>query len=241
MEAEPSNPFQVDVREFGGATALACGAIPAEIFNRVIELTAADAGWIPAILAFYDAMGAAPLVDLAPTVDPPFWEGPHLALALARHGLYQGAFQVLYGAPAAEVPPPARVVVEEVGPAAAATFVRVYEQVWGNGGAIRAVLGQPRFRSYLAFVDGTAAALGVLHVANGAGSMANVLTVPALRGRGCQTALLHRRIRDAALAGCDLLASQCRPGSTSQSNQIRADFRIAGSKAWWVRVPTGIA
>jgi hypothetical protein len=89
-------------------------------------------------------------------------------------------------------------------------------------------------------VDGTAAALGVLHVAEGVGSMANALTVPALRGRGCQTALLHRQIRDAALAGCDLLASQCRPGSTSQRNQLRAGFRIAGSKAWWVRVPAGI-
>ena len=64
--------------------------------------------------------------------------------------------------------------------------------------------------------------------------MANALTVPALRGRGCQTALLQRRIHDAHQLGCDVLVSQCRPGSTSQNNQLRAGFEIAGTKAWWV-------
>ena len=36
---------------------------------------------------------------------------------------------------------------------------------------------------------------------------------------------------------CDLLVSQCMPGSVSQGNQLRAGFRIAGSKAWWVPLP----
>jgi hypothetical protein len=54
---------------------------------------------------------------------------------------------------------------------------------------------------------------------------------------GCQTALLYRRIRDAALAGCDLLVSQCNPGTDSQRNQLRTGFRIAGSKSWWLPLP----
>jgi len=68
--------------------------------------------------------------------------------------------------------------------------------------------------------------------------MANALTAPAFRGRGCQTALLHRRIQDAAGAGCDLLVSQCSPGTASERNQLRAGFRAAGTKAWWVQAPT---
>lgn len=239
MEAEPGNPLRVQILEFGGATALVCGAIPAQIFNRVFGLTVAEADQIPAILRLYEEAGAEPLVDLSPTADAPFWEGPNLCLALARHGLYQGTFhQLLYGVPTADVPPPvAGIRVEEVGTEDAATFVQVYEQVWGGGAVIRVLLGRARFRCYLAFVDGEPAGLGVLHVADGVGSMANALTIPALRGRGCQSALLGRRIRDAAAAGCDLLVSQCRPGSTSQSNQLRAGLRIAGSKAWWVRLP----
>jgi hypothetical protein len=109
--------------------------------------------------------------------------------------------------------------------------------VWGAGGAIRVLIGQPRFRCYLAFVDGQAAELGVLHIANRAGSMANGLTVAPFRGRGCQTALLDRRIRDAALAGCDLLVSQCNPSSDSQRNRLCTGFRIAGSKSWWLPLP----
>jgi hypothetical protein len=129
---------------------------------------------------------------------------------------------------------PLSLSIIEVMPDDADTFVEIYEQVWGDGTAVRVLIGQPHFRCYLGYVDETPAALGILHIANEVGSMANGLTIPALRGRGCQTALLHRRIHDAALAGCNLMVSQCRPGVTSQNNQLRAGFHIAGSKAWWV-------
>ncbi|MDP9366570.1 MAG: hypothetical protein M3Q10_20480 [Chloroflexota bacterium] len=217
MEAEPGNPFGIAAEAFGGATALACRAIPAQIWNRVFGLTEAEAALVPSILAFYREHGADVLFDVPPTSVSPFWEGPNVLLTLARHGLYQGAFhQILYAAPRTDVPhPPPNVGIEEVGPERASDFVGLYEQVWGDGGAIRVLLGRPRFRSYIATVDGEPAALGVLHVADGVGSMASALTAPAFRGRGCQTALLHRRIRDAAGAGCDLLASQCRPGTAS--------------------------
>jgi hypothetical protein len=236
MEAEPGNPYGIAIRMFGRATALVCSAIPAEVFNRVFDMTPEDHQQVPAIVDFYREHGARPLFDLSPYAIPPFWVEPNVPPILARHGFYQGAFhQMLYGVPTTDVPaPPDDLSIVEVRAEDAATFVRVYEQVWGGGGAIRVLIGRPRFRCYLASVAGEPAALGVLHIANGAGTMANALTVPALRGRGCQTALLYRRMKDAALAGCDLLVSQCMPGSVSQSNQLRAGFRIAGSKAWWI-------
>jgi hypothetical protein len=64
--------------------------------------------------------------------------------------------------------------------------------------------------------------------------MTNALTIPTQRNRGCQTALLYHRIRAATEVGCDLLVSQCMPGTTSQQNQLRVGFRIDGTKAWWV-------
>jgi hypothetical protein len=239
MEAVDGNPFGIAIRQYGQATALVCSRIPAEVYNRVIGMTAEDRAYVPEILAFYREHGVNPLFDLSPYAIPPFWVQPNLPPLLARHGLYQGAFhQMLYGVPRLEVPPPPDwITIKEVEPADADDFVRVYEQVWGAGGAIRVLIGQPRFRCYLAFVEGVAAGLGVLHIANRAGSMANGLTAPPFRGRGCQTALLYRRIRDAALAGCDLLVSQCNPGTDSQRNQLRTGFRIAGSKSWWLPLP----
>lgn len=239
MADEPGNPLGAEVRAFGQATALVCAAIPAQVWNRVFGWTSADLDRVPPILDFYRERGAEPLFDVVPTVVPPFWEGPNALLALAQHGFYQGAFhQLLFGAPAVEgSPPPARVAVAEVGRADADAFVRVYEQVWGDGAAIRVLLGRPRFRCYIATVDGEPAALGVLHVADGVGSMANGLTAPPFRGQGCHRALLARRVRDAAVDGCDLLVSQCSPGSVSERNQFRLGFRVAATKAWWVPRP----
>lgn len=238
MEALPGNPLGVTIRQFGQSTALVCGKIPAEIFNRVFEMTGDDREHIPAILGLYREHGATPLFDLSPYAIPPFWVQPNVPPLLAQHGLYQGAFhQILYGVPTTDVPPtPAHITIKEVTHEDAGEFGRTYEQVWGDGIAIRVLIGQPQFRCYLAYVDGEAAALAVLHVAHGVGSMANGLTVPALRGRGCQTALLRRRIADAAAMGCELLASQCSPGSVSERNQLRVGFHIAGSKAWWVPI-----
>jgi len=136
------------------------------------------------------------------------------------------------------VPPPAPgVAVREVGSEDAKAFGLAYEQVWGGGRQIAVLLGRPGFRCYLAEIGGEVAGLGVLHVADGAASMANGLTVPKYRNRGAQSAPLHRRIADAAALGCDLLVSQRSPGTTSQRNRLRAGFRIAGTKAWWVPIP----
>ncbi len=230
------NPFGVAMRDFGQATALVCSKIPAQVFNRVFNMTSADREYIPAILEFYREHGVQPLFDLSPYNTEPYWEGENVPMLLARHGMYAGAFhQMLYGAPSTSIPPlPRGVTIREVGPDEAADFAWTYEQVWGDAGVIEVLVGREEFTCYVAYVEGQPAALGVLHMADGAASMANALTVPALRNRGCQTALLYHRIREAALRGCDLLVSQCTPGSSSQRNQLRVGFHVAGTKAWWV-------
>jgi hypothetical protein len=239
MAAQPGNPLRAEIARFGDATACVCGAIPAEVWNRVFGLTVADVARIPEIAQFYRTAGAAPLFDLDPYSVEPFYAGPNVLAPLAAHGFYQASFhQMLYGVPTAPGPvPDGAVEVREVGAEEVEEFGRVYETVWGGAAAIRVLLGQPEFRCYVAYVDGAAAALGVLHIGDGAASMANGLTDPRFRNRGCQTALLRRRAVDAARAGCDLLVSQCRPGSQSQRNQLRAGFRIAGTKVWWAERP----
>jgi hypothetical protein len=237
MEAQPGNPLGIAVQQFGGATAILCSGVAAEIWNRVFHLSPADLEHIPAILDFYKSRGAQALFDLDPYRVPPDWEEPHMTRVLAtQYGLFQANFhQMLYGAPTKDVPAtPEHISIRDVGQSERADFKKTYEQVWGDGEQIAVLIGHPRFRCYLAYIDEQPVALGVMHIANGAASMANALTIPSAEGKGCQTALLYHRIRQAALESCDLLVSQCRPGSQSQRNQLRIGFQIAGSKAWWI-------
>ena len=98
---------------------------------------------------------------------------------------------------------------------------------------MRGWLGQPGWRLYLARVDGVAGASAALTIGDGLGYLANAATVPAMRGRGCQTALLARRIADAAAEGCDTIASLAEFGSGSQRNLERAGLRVAYTQAVW--------
>ena len=237
MDAQPDNDFGIAVQSFGQATAIVCRKVSAEIWNRVFNFTPDDLALLPEIIAFYQQHHAQILLDLNPYTTPAYWDKPHMLYQLAhQYGMFQAVFhQMLYGLPTTDVPPtPGHIVIQNVDANNIGDFERVYETVWGGGKEISVLVGQPNFRCYLAYIDEQPAALGVVHIKNGAASMANALTNPAMRGKGCQTALLYHRIKQAALEGCDLLVSQCAPGSTSQNNQLRAGFQVAGTKAWWI-------
>ncbi len=93
--------------------------------------------------------------------------------------------------------------------------------------------GSPGWRSYIARVGGELAAWGRMHTKSGIASLSGAGTAPSHRGKGAQTALLRHRISEAGQLGCDLLASQAEPGTTSQRNMEREGFRVAYNKAIW--------
>jgi len=80
---------------------------------------------------------------------------------------------------------------------------------------------------FLAEIDRTPAAAGVLHIHEGVALFGGSATVPELRRRGLQSALLRERMRHAAVHGCDLAMMAALPGSDSQRNAERNSFRIA--------------
>jgi hypothetical protein len=231
--------YAVAVQSFGKATAIVCGKVSAEIWNRVFNLTPEDFDKVPEILEFYQQHKAQALFDLTPYTVPAYWDKPNMTYWLAKkYGMFQATYhQMLYGTPTTDVPAtPSHIEIQEVDPNDLKEFEATYQQVWGNGRDISVLAGKPNFRCYVAYIDDQPAALGVVHIANGAASMANGLTIPSMRGKGCQTALLYHRIKQAATEGCDLLVSQCAPGSQSQYNQLKVGFQIAGTKTWWIRV-----
>ena len=231
----PTNPYGVAIQDFGGATAILSPEAPLEVFNRVFQFSFDDLAYLPDILSFYQIRNAPLLFDLSPYTNYATDSSYPLPLILAQNGLCQAGFhQMLYGLPTINVPsPPPHIAIKVVTPDDANEFVAIFQEEKGND-AIRVLLDHPHYQCFLAYVDAEPAALGVLHIADGAASMANGITRPAFRRRGCQTALLNHRIRAAAEAGCNIMVSQCVPGSVSQNNQLRVGFNIAGTKVWWV-------
>ncbi|HEX8000442.1 MAG TPA: GNAT family N-acetyltransferase [Pyrinomonadaceae bacterium] len=89
---------------------------------------------------------------------------------------------------------------------------------------------EPETRCFLSLVDGEPAGGGAMFIHEGLAAFFSGSTIPAMRGRGAQTALLHARLRAAREAGCDLALIKTAPGNASQRNVQRAGFRLAYTK-----------
>jgi len=92
--------------------------------------------------------------------------------------------------------------------------------------------------SFLAEIDGQPGATGALCIHNGVALFAGASTVPELRRRGLQGALLRERMRYAFEHGCDLAMMVAEAGSNSQRNAERKGFRVAYTRVKW-HLPAG--
>ena len=86
---------------------------------------------------------------------------------------------------------------------------------------------------FLAEIDGTAGAAGALIVHEGVALFGGAATVPELRRRGLQAALLNERMHYAVDHGCDLAMMVAEAGSNSQRNAERKGFRVAYTRMKW--------
>ena len=97
-------------------------------------------------------------------------------------------------------------------------------------------IGLAGWRHYLAMDDGIPIAAAALRVAGDIGWCGFAGTLPAHRGRGAQGALLARRVRDAAAAGCawvtcETMADTVERPSQSFRNMTRLGFEVAYMRA----------
>ena len=89
---------------------------------------------------------------------------------------------------------------------------------------------------FLAELDGVAGAAGGLCLHEGVALFAGAATVPEMRRRGLQGALLEARMRYAHEHGCDLAMMVTEAGSESQRNAERQGFRVAYTRMKWKRM-----
>ena len=210
LREQPGNPFGVSIQRFGGATAVvARGLAVSPVFNRVIGFRPPDLALLDEILRFYRDEASACCFDLSSYHLGAGEQSGQVLAALATRGFYQSNFHMaLYGAATTPVPDSAAgIEVRDVRPTGVDAFVACYNTSFGGGDVAAVLLGRPDWRLYLAYVDERPAAMGMLHLAAGVGTLAGGGTRPDLRNRGAQTELIQRRIADAAAEGCDLVAS----------------------------------
>ncbi|HEX5989176.1 MAG TPA: GNAT family N-acetyltransferase [Solirubrobacterales bacterium] len=100
--------------------------------------------------------------------------------------------------------------------------------------------GRDGWRCYVARIDGEACGCGAMVIDDGVAELGIGATLEPARGRGCQTALLRRRILDAAAAGCHTLLVETgervpdRPAA-SYRNILKAGFEEAYLRPNWQR------
>lgn len=106
------------------------------------------------------------------------------------------------------------------------------------------LLGLPElegWRCYTAYLDEREVACGAMLVDDGVAVLGLDATTPEARNRGCHTALVERRLADAAAAGCQTaLAESCEMPDDRASagrNFQRLGFVEAGRSVGWRRPP----
>ena len=229
-----ANPHETRLERFGPITAAATVSRPElDFLNRIYGLPLAAPEDVDDVLSFYRELGLRPWVELPPGTED-------LAARIVDAGARPtDTLGVLCGLPETAVE--SSVDVRRIEPNEALRCADLLLEGHGvaaedrtlNAPVLAARAQDDAAIFYVASVDGQDAAVGVLGLQDGIGYLANASTVERFRRRGCQTALVARRIADSAIAGCELVTALTGFGSTSQRTLERCGLRLAYTKTVW--------
>lgn len=238
VRAADGNPYGLEIAEFGPV--LACRSTTLRDMapvNRAFGVGGASPAQLEALLDFFRE----PRLGWQCEFTPADFNAT-VAARLAARGVVQTEFMgLLYGPAQVELEPLPRICTEELGVEDLDRFMSLWSEGMSHPADWRTDLVQvwrlwfqmPGYRLYMAHYDGLPAAIAGLWCRDGVGELHAASTLLEYRGRGCQFALLARRIADAAAAGCDLVATQAVFASAGQRNLERAGLRLACTKAIW--------
>jgi hypothetical protein len=195
---------------------------------------------VAALIAFFERHGMAPTCDVCPHTDA------SLLRWLAGYRFVATDFEtVLYQPiPAALITPPAAGVTVRVARTDedrdlwAVLEARGFTDDAPTADHVQLARDISRRSDALLFigsVDGEPAGTGMLVISHGIAAFNGDSTLPAMRNRGVQSAILAERLVHAEAAGCELALIEAAPGGTSQRNQVRAGFRVAYTRVSLVR------
>jgi len=236
LERIPGNPIHINYRWIGEAAVALMSHLPS--FARVVGLRAGHERHIEPLVGWYREHGIRPTFEMIPG-----HYDASLGRELARLGFFQSGFHASLIGEASRVDRSGNDVgIERVAtPEIMERYLDAYVAGWGIPekdhaqfkANVRPWLDQAGWWLYLARADERPAAAATLFMKDGVGYLADAATDPEFRSRGLHTALLRRRVRDAAMAGADIVFSGATPFSTSHRNMERAGLRIQFIRSLW--------
>src|SRR5580700_48423 len=236
LERLPGNPIGINYRWVDETAVALMSRLPS--FSRVVGLRAGHEQHIEALVCWYREHGIKPTFEMVPG-----HYTASLGRELTRLGFFQSGFHVsLIGEPARAVRAGDRVAIEQVTTAdTMEDYLDAYVAGWEIAEKdqaqfkvnVRPWLNQAGWSLYVGRSNGQPAAAATLYLEDGVGYLADATTNPVFRRQGFQSALLRRRISDAAAAGVDTVFSGAAPFSTSHRNMERVGMRVQYVRSLW--------
>lgn len=223
---------------FGRTTATRLAALPEHpAYNKARGFNNDDIDHLEAICSFFTDAAVPPLIEV--------WAGDAsatLGRRLARAGFYAAEVNVTLharpsGSASTAAPEPA-IEIREVAPSDVDVYLNTLFDGYGLSTNVaspqRTMMAiehrSPRLRRYLAYLDGQPAAAAALYTTEHASYFAGAATLPSARNRGCQSALIRRRLTDAPAHQITVTTAF---GSPSQANLQRLGFSIVHTRTLW--------
>jgi hypothetical protein len=229
----------------GGGVAFAFRGIDIPFFNRVIGVgVARPAGEsdVDDVVAFFDGAGRQTSVaQLADHASPPEMVGWFEARGYARSRTWVKMWHRLSDLPDASTD----LRIERIGPEWTDDFGRIsvaeaYDFPEVVGKSAGASVGWPGWTHYLGFDGDVPVSSAAMRIEDGVAWLGYGATSVTHRGRGGQSAMFARRLRDARDAGCRFAVVETgkdtpEDPNPSYRNMLRAGFELAYFRGNWVR------
>lgn len=234
----PGNPAGIVIEETNGAILFASlKRSSIDYMNRALILESPNDSLLDRIRSFYSDRKLPVRFEIAePLVSN------ELRKRFFDFGLKEtGSLTVVHRDVSSSPPPPREVMARRIFREELPSFGDVYVA----GFELRAPLDEftrsdvetwldiPYWSLYLALVNETPAGAAVLAAYDAVAYLGSASTLPEFRRRGVHTALLARRITDAAVAGCSTVFARVSDPSASFESMLRIGFTPAYRKLWW--------
>ena len=239
MPDDLSEKLGIGIRTDKNAVATSTAEIDILDFNRVIGLglyqAVSDAD-LTEMIRFYRENGSKRFfVQVSPAARP-----ENLAGQLLRQGFEHYNNWVKLYRPVEKLPPgDTSLAVEQIGPDDADNFsgiiIRAFDWPEALIPLIAVPIGKPGWLHYLAYRDHTPVACAALFLREDIASLAFAATLPEARRLGAQSALINRRINDAAEAGCRWIISETAEEKPDKPVTSFRNLQKTGFRAGYLR------